>query len=465
MNLLPIFMNLQGRPCLVAGGGDVACRKVNLLRQAGATITVVAPSFDPRLEQLAANGDIHKVVQEFSAHHLVNQCLVVAATDDEAVNRKVAAAANQAFIPVNVVDRPELCTFVMPSIIDRSPIIIAVSSAGTSPVLARLLRARLETLIPASYGKLATLVGGFRDQVKKRFTTIDARRRFWEAVLQGPIAEMMLTGREQPATVALQQAITDGLGADQDLGEVALVGAGPGDPDLLTFRALRLLQRADVIVYDRLVSKEILELARRDADHIYVGKERDKHTVPQEGINELLVRLAQEGKRVVRLKGGDPFIFGRGGEEIDTLAQHKVPFQVVPGITAAAGCASYSGIPLTHRDYAQSVVFVTGHLKDGTLDLNWPALAQPQQTVVFYMGLKGLSEICRQLQVHGMAEDTPVALVEQGTTVRQKIHIGTLGTMPAQTRGMDIQPPTLIIVGDVVTLHEKLSWFAPTPSL
>ena len=287
------------------------------------------------------------------------------------------------------------------------------------------------------------------------------RRRFWESVLQGPIAEMMLSGREQQAVAALQAAVEHGLDSSDGMGEVALVGAGPGDPDLLTFRALRLLQRADVIVYDRLVSKEILDLARRDADQIYVGKERDNHSVPQEGINDLLVRLAQQGKRVVRLKGGDPFIFGRGGEEIDTLAQYQVPFQVVPGITAAAGCASYSGIPLTHRDHAQSVVFVTGHLKDGSVDLNWKALVQPQQTVVFYMGLKGLAEICERLMAHGMAATTPLALVEQGTTTRQRVHLGTLADMPQKVATVDIKPPTLIIVGDVVRLHEKLAWFQP----
>lgn len=461
MNLLPIFMNLKGRPCLVIGGGDVASRKVNLLHRAGGAITVVAPDLDETLQRLQQSGDIRWIQGTFAPTQMDNQCLVIAATDDQTVNRQVSEEANRRFIPVNVVDQPKLCTFVMPSIIDRSPIVVAVSSAGSSPVLARLLRARLETLIPASYGSLARLVSGFRDRVKQRFANIDQRRHFWEQVLQGPVAEMMLAGQEKPALAALEQAVAQGLGAEQDLGEVALVGAGPGDPDLLTFRALRLLQRADVIVYDRLVSREILDLARRDADQIYVGKERDQHTLPQEGINELLVRLAKEGRKVVRLKGGDPFIFGRGGEEIDTLAQEGVHFQVVPGITAAAGCASYSGIPLTHRDYAQSVVFVTGHLKDGTVNLNWPALAHPHQTVVFYMGLKGLPEICRRLVEHGLVADTPIALVEKGTTREQKVHISTLQEMPTKAAALDIKPPTLIIVGDVVRLHGKLSWFAP----
>lgn len=463
MNLLPIFMNLKGRPCLVIGGGDVASRKVNLLHRAGGRITVVAPQLDETLQRLHQTGDIRHIAANFEPSQMQDVCLVIAATDNQDVNRRVSEEAGRRFIPVNVVDQPELCTFVMPSIIDRSPIVVAVSSAGSSPVLARLLRARLETLIPASYGSLARLVSGFRDRVKQRFKSIDQRRAFWEQILQGPVAEMMLAGREKPALAALEQAVEQGLGVEQELGEVALVGAGPGDPDLLTFRALRLLQRADVIVYDRLVSKEILDLARRDADQIYVGKERDQHTLPQEGINELLVRLAKEGKKVVRLKGGDPFIFGRGGEEIDTLAQEGIHFQVVPGITAAAGCASYSGIPLTHRDYAQSVVFVTGHLKDGSVNLNWPALAQPHQTVVFYMGLKGLPEICASLIEHGLPPQTSIALVEKGTTREHKVHISTLKDMPGLAQGLDIRPPTLIIVGDVVKLHDKLAWFEPDP--
>lgn len=461
MDLLPIFVNIRDKSVLVVGGGEVASRKVNLMRQAGARVCIVAPSLIDHLQVLAEAGDIDYIQGQFQEAYLQDRYLVVAATDDEAVNQQVSVAADRHQVLVNVVDQPDLCSFVMPSIIDRSPIVVAVSSGGASPVLARLLRARLETLIPASYGRLAELVKGFRADVKKRFDHIDLRRRFWEKVLQGPIAEMMMAGKGDAARAALTEAVASGLGVDDDLGEVALVGAGPGDPDLLTFRALRLLQRADVIVYDRLVTSEILDLARRDADRIYVGKERDLHTLPQEGINELLVRLAKDGKRVVRLKGGDPFIFGRGGEEIDTLAQEGIAFQVVPGITAAAGCASYSGIPLTHRDYAQSVVFVTGHLKDGSVNLNWPALVQKQQTVVFYMGLKGLATICGQLIEHGMNPSTPVALIEQGTTRNHQVYISNLQDMPDYAAGLQIQPPTLIIVGDVVSLHDKLGWYKP----
>lgn len=460
MDFLPIYLNIRGRPGLVVGGGEVAARKVALLLKAQATVTVVAPELCENLRAGVAAGKIAHIARPFAVGDLNDAAIVVAATDDEAVNRLVASEAKARNIPVNVVDRPQLCSFIMPSIIDRSPVVVAVSSGGASPVLARLLRARLETLIPNSYGRLASLVATFRDQVKRRFSHSEARRIFWERVLQGPIAEMVFGGRERAAHTALEEALTRSDG-DAITGEVYLVGGGPGDPDLLTFRALRLMQQADVVVYDRLVSPEVLELVRRDAQRIYAGKERDNHTLPQEGINQLLVRLAREGKRVVRLKGGDPFIFGRGGEEIATLAQEGIPFQVVPGITAAAGCAAYAGIPLTHRDYAQSVVFVTGHLQDGTVNLNWKALVQPQQTVVFYMGLHGVATICRELGAHGMPMTTPAALIQQGTTRHQRVHIGTLETLPEIVHGAKIQPPTLIIVGEVVRLQKSLAWFEP----
>ena len=367
-------------------------------------VIVYAPDLGEILAGLVREGKIEHKKTAFEPSLLDNCVLAIAATDDKAVNRAVYEAAKARRIPVNVVDQPALCTFIMPSIIDRSPVIAAVSTGGASPVLARLIRARLETLIPAAYGRLAKLVAEFRDAVKQRFQHPEARRRFWEDVLQGPIAERMLSGQEDAAREALAKRLETTAGGSKPLGEVYLVGGGPGDPDLLTFRALRLMQQADVVVYDRLVSPEVLELVRRDAERIYAGKERDNHAIPQEDINHLLVRLAKEGKRVVRLKGGDPFIFGRGGEEIATLMEEGVPFQVVPGITAAAGCASYAGIPLTHRDYAQSVVFVTGHLKDGSVNLNWKALAQPNQTLVFYMGLHGVTDICRELIHHGLSK-------------------------------------------------------------
>ncbi len=460
MDYLPIFLDIRGEPCLVVGGGDVAARKSAQLLRAGARVTVRSPALAAAFAAELAAGRVAHRAGDFRIEDLEGFALVIAATDDGAVTRAVAAAARARRMPVNVVDQPKLCSFILPSIVDRAPVIVAVSSGGASPVLARLLRARLETLIPAGYGRLGALAAEFRDRVKARFKPPE-RRRFWERALQGPIAELVFSGRDAEARHALAESLGDTRLAFSG-GEVSLVGAGPGDPDLLTFRALRLMQQADVVVYDRLVSRPILDLVRLDAERIYAGKERAKHALPQDDINHLLVRLAREGKRVVRLKGGDPFIFGRGGEEIDTLAAEGIPFQVVPGITAAAGCASYAGIPLTHRDFSQSVVFVTGHLQDGSMDLNWAALAQPRQTIVFYMGLVGIDILCRELAAHGLPAATPAALVQQGTTPQQRVLTGTLATLPGIVHENEVKAPTLIIIGEVVRLRERLKWFEPT---
>lgn len=460
MEFLPIFVDVKGQPCVVIGGGEVADRKTGLLLRTGAQVTVVAPELCQGLTRLKASGEIVHHARGYRTGDLDGARLVFACTDDREVNAEVSRAAKALNLQVNVADDPALCSFIMPSIIDRSPVVAAVSTGGASPVLARLLRTRLEQMIPSAYGRLAGFIDGYRERVKARFTGTRERKAFWEAVLQGPIAERVLAGQDATAHAAMETALEHG---DEIIGrgEVYLVGAGPGDPDLLSLRALRLMQQADVVVYDRLVSAAVLDLTRRDAERIYVGKERDLHTMPQEQINDLLARLAKEGQRVLRLKGGDPFIFGRGGEEIETLMDEDVPFQVVPGITAAAGCAAYAGIPLTHRDYSQACIFVTGHLKDGSTNLNWPALAQPNQTVVFYMGLKGLPVICRELVRHGLPAETPIALVEKGTLPDQRVTISTLAEMPARIAGSEIHPPTLIIVGEVVRLHEKLSWFKP----
>ncbi|MGQ9831831.1 MAG: siroheme synthase CysG [Thermochromatium sp.] len=460
MDLLPIFLDMQGRPCLVVGGGTTAARKVSNLLRAGAVVTVVSPELCEALARKVESGSLRHEARCFVPDDIMGQRLVIAATDDRAVNRQIAQLANEADIPVNVVDDPDACTFVLPSIVDRSPVTIAVSSGKKSPVLARLLRTRLEALIPAGYGRLAELSGRYRERVKARFSDQRDRRRFWDRVLQGAVAERIFAGQFQEAEAVLEQELApDAL--ERDMGEVYLVGAGPGDPDLISFRALRLMQQADVVVYDRLVAAPILNMTRRDAQRIYVGKERNHHAMRQEEINRLLVELAKDGHRVLRLKGGDPFIFGRGGEEIDTLAAEGVPFQVIPGITAASGCAAYAGIPLTHRDYAQSVIFVTGHLKDGSIDLNWPALAQPQQTVVFYMGLVGLPIIVEQLMRHGVSPEMPIALIQQGTTHLQRVYTGTLATICQLVEANPPVPPTLLIVGEVVKLRDKLNWFNP----
>jgi len=457
MDFLPIFLDIKGQPCLVVGGGDIAARKASLLLEADGAVTVVSPELSGQMAGYVKEGRVEHIKGTFENQHLDGMRVVIAATDDRAVNEQVSAECQIRSIPVNVVDNPDLCSFIMPSIIDRSPVQIAVSTGGASPVLARILRARLESSIPAAYGRLASMVNGFRDKVKARFGDVNSRRNFWEGVLQGDVAELVFAGKDEQAEKALEAAVEKG--ENTNAGEVYLIGGGPGDPDLLTFRALRLMQQADVIVHDRLISKEVLNLTRRDADRIYVGKERDQHTVPQDQINQLLVDLAKEGKRVCRLKGGDPFIFGRGGEEIETLSENGVNFQVVPGITAALGTSSYAGIPLTHRDYSQSVVFVTGHLKDGSTDLNWKGLAQPNQTIVFYMGLKGLPTICEKLIENGLPGDLPIALVQQATTPRQRVFTGTLATIANDVSGQEIKPPTLIIVGNVVKLHDHLNWF------
>jgi uroporphyrin-III C-methyltransferase / precorrin-2 dehydrogenase / sirohydrochlorin ferrochelatase len=431
-----------------------------MLLKANAAVTVIAPMLCPELSQMFAEQKIQYRNAAFAADQLDGACLVIAATDDALVNQAVSNSAKAQNIPVNVVDAPDLCTFTMGSIIDRSPVIIAVSSEGKAPVLARYIRSKIETLLPASYGRIAAIAGEFREQVKDKFSTTQARRRFWEDVLQGPLVERVLSGQEEAARNLLSEQLS-AASTEKPKGEVFLVGGGPGDPDLLTFRALRLMQQCDVCVYDKLVSPEVMELVRRDAELIYVGKARDQHTMPQEQINELLARLALEGKRVLRLKGGDPFIFGRGGEEIETLMQHGVPFQVVPGITAANGVSTYAGIPLTHRDYAQACLFITGHLKDGSVNLDWEAMTRPRQTIVIYMGLIGLAEICKQLILHGVSTTMPIAVIQQGTTIHQRVVTATLSNIAEQVQIAQIKAPCLIIIGEVVLLREKLNWFQP----
>lgn len=463
MDFLPIFLRLQNEPALVVGGGEVAARKVGLLLEANAQVTVVSPKLESGLEQLKLSDKITHIETHYQDDMVSRFRLVIAATNNSQVNQKISAQAKALNIPVNVVDQPDLCSFIMPSIVDRSPVVVAVSTGGASPVLARMIRSRLEALVPASYGRLAKLVRKYRADVQDRLVDIDHKRKFWERTLEGKIPELVFSGRDKEAENLLKTAIKNANPADLDeKGEVYLVGAGPGDPDLLTFRALRLMQRADVVLYDRLVSAEIVAMVRRDAEKIYVGKKKADHAVPQEDINKLLVTLAKQGKRVLRLKGGDPFIFGRGGEEIKDLFHEGISFQVVPGVTAAAGCAAYAGIPLTHREFSQSVSFVTGHLKDGSFNLNWDLLSQPNQTVVIYMGLTGLEIISQNLIAHGVSHDMPAALIQQGTTKNQRVITATLSTLHDKVKQENIVAPTLVIIGEVVTLQDQLKWFDPS---
>ncbi len=457
MQYLPVSLKLRDAPVVLVGGGTVATRKARLLLRAGASLTVVSPEIEPELERLLSENGGTWQRSLYAESDLHGRRLVVAATPDSAVNRQVHDDAMALALPVNVVDNPELCTVIFPAIIDRDPLLIAVSSSGESPVLARILRRKIEALVPGAFGRLARFAGRLRDPVKTAIPEEGARRLFWESILEGAVAEQVLAGREEAAERLVQEQLQ--ASAEFHRGEVYLIGAGPGDPDLLTFKAARLLQHADVVLYDRLVSPAVIDMARRDAERIYVGKRRADHALPQHDINQLLLDLALAGRRVARLKGGDPFIFGRGGEEIELLARHRVPFQVVPGITAASGAACYAGIPLTHRDLAQSVRFVAGHLKDGELLHDWAQLCSESETLVFYMGLVGLPTICRELQAHGRAPDTPIALVERATSEEQRVFQGTLESMPAIIEREAPRAPTLIIVGKVVSLRDSLSWF------
>jgi uroporphyrin-III C-methyltransferase/precorrin-2 dehydrogenase/sirohydrochlorin ferrochelatase len=459
MEYFPLFLKLTRQPCLIVGGGEVAVRKTGLLLEASAAVTVVADVLHPILAEWREAGRIRTIERPFQTGDEQGQRLVIAAADDQRINAAVHAACEATNILVNVVDDAERCRFIVPSIVDRSPLMIAISTTGKAPMIARQLRERIEAWLPHGYGMLVELAGRMRHRVKQRFADSPlARRRFWQRVLKGPVAKHALAGNLSAAEKHFHAELS---ASDPDAltrGSVSLVGAGPGNPDLLTFQALRLMQQADVVLYDNLVSPEIVKLARRDAQRIYVGKKADHHPLPQEEINRLMIELAKAGKAVLRLKGGDPFIFGRGGEEIERLADAGITFQVSPGITSATGASCYAGIPLTHRDHAQSVTFVTGHRRVGEVDLDWPRLTGDTGTVVIYMGVQQAPAICRQLIAHGRPPDTPAAIVERATTDRQRIITGTLNSLPALMEKSSIKPPALIIIGSVVSLHEKLGW-------
>ena len=461
MDHLPIFLNVDGKRTLIVGKGVSAARKADLLLRAGSDLTIVTPQLGEELSQLAETYSFKHQATAVTVADLDGCMIVFGCDEDDSLNQNLRKLAHEAGIPVNVSDKTEDCDFIMPALVDRTPLLIAISSGGTSPLLVRMLKARFETTIPAAYGKLAEFAGSYRDRIKKLIPNMTRRRRFWEAMVSGPVAEHLFSSQLEQAASLMESNLVDAAreGDQPPPGEVYLVGTGPGDPDLLTFRALRLMQQADVVLYDRLIGDGILNLVRRDARRIYVGKLKNNHTVPQEEISEMLIDLANKGKRVLRLKGGDPFVFGRGGEEIEALSENGVAFQVVPGVTAANGCAAYAGIPLTHRDHAQACVFVTGHEKDGELKLNWDSLIQPRQTVVLYMGLTSLEAITSGFIKHGAAPQTPAAVVENGTRAGQRVITGTLDSLLDKTSQAQVKSPALIIVGSVVTLREKLSWF------
>ena len=463
MNYLPMFFDLTRQRVLIVGGGEVALRKVSLLERTGALITVVAPEIAPELTERAAAGKLKVVRREFSPEDLDGVRLVIVATSRRAVNRWIASLSEARNIPVNVVDDREASRFIVPAIIDRDPVLVAVSTGGTSPVLARRLRERLEALIPARIGELASWLRALREATRRRLPDTGERRRFFEAVVDGPAAQRFIEGDHQGAQRIAQQLLATTSIAPRAAGAVTLVGAGPGDPELLTLKALRALQDADVILHDRLVPAAVLDLARRDAARICVGKAAGNIGSTQQEINALLIEHANQGKRVVRLKGGDPFVFGRGGEELQALAAAGINFSVVPGITAATGCAAYAGIPLTHRDYAHSVSFVTGHAqgdgKEPGTEPDWRALAMPGATAVFYMGHARLDHIVEKLLEHGAPATRPAGIIAQGTTANQRVITATLATIRDASADAILESPALLIVGEVVALHSTLAWF------
>jgi uroporphyrin-III C-methyltransferase/precorrin-2 dehydrogenase/sirohydrochlorin ferrochelatase len=464
MDYLPIFLDVRGRRILVEGGGTAAARRAERALQAGAYVEVydhqLSEEFCPLLDNARLSHFRRRVEQE----DIEGSTIVYGASGSDRRDAELFAMAKSAGALVNVADVTEYCDFITPSIIDRSPVVVAISSGGSAPIVARILRARIETLLPAAYGHLAKFMGRFRDVVSSQINSSLDRRRFWERIIDGQVGDFFLAGDSLSAEKQLHKElkrIACGNG-EPKIGEVSLVGAGPGDPDLLTFRALRLMQRADVVLFDRLVDADILNLVRRDAKRIDVGKLPKKHTMMQEEISQLMVDQAKQGKRVLRLKGGDPFMFGRGGEEIETLAAHAVPFQVVPGITAASGCSAYAGIPLTHRDHAQSCLFVTAHGRDGVLGLDWEVMLRPAQTVVIYMGLSSLERLAAEFVARGADPDTPAALVDNGTRCNQTVIVGTVQNLYAKTREAGLTGPAIIVIGNVVALRDKFEWFGKT---
>ncbi|GAA6166016.1 siroheme synthase CysG [Pelagimonas sp. KU-00592-HH] len=460
MEHLPVFLGLKNKLVVVDGGGTVAARRVERALSAGAKVHAFDPEPGAELLALVEKGDAN---MSFEARlpereDVEGATILYGASEVDERDERLYAWSREFKILCNIADRPDYCDFITPSIVDRSPVVVAISTGGAAPIIARTLRARIEATLPSAYGRLASFVGEFRERIAEAISGGRERRHFWERMIDGPVGDLFLEGDTDAANARfdrdLEQARTEG---QTPMGEVYLVGAGPGDPDLLTFRALRLMQRADVVLYDRLIGDDILSLVRRDAERIYVGKSPNNHVMAQEDISELMARLASEGNRVLRLKGGDPFIFGRGGEEIEVLAKAGVPFKVVPGITAAAGCGAYAGIPLTHRNHAQSCVFVTAHGKNGVLDLDWEVLVRPSQTVAVYMGLGSLGQLTDGFEAHGVEMSTEVAVIENGTTPQQKVVVGTLATIVDEVAKAGLRGPAMIIIGGVVALRETLS--------
>jgi len=455
MDNFPIFLEIKNKPVLVIGGGDIALRKIKLLIKSKPNLTVVAKNFCEEILDLKDRYSIDIIQKDFHPDDIEFPMIIIAATNNKLLNKQIAQIGGKKKIPVNVVDQPSLCTFTMGSIVERGSLVVSISSSGKAPVLVRQLREKIEMMIPDAYKDLVDLAGSLRDKVKKSIKVNNKRRIFWEKFFDVENIQSFLN-QNKTLTKKFNSLLRS---MKNNTGEVYLVGAGPGERDLLTIRALHLMQKCDVCIYDNLVSDEVIELVRRDADMIFAGKKRDQHTFSQEKINDLLVKYAKKGKKVLRLKGGDPFIFGRGGEEIESLMSHKINFQVVPGISAANGVAAYAGIPLTHRDYAQSCLFLTGHFKDGKIDFDWPKLITEKQTLVIYMGLLSLPDFIKELVEHGQNKTMPVAVIQSGTTSAQRVIVGNIGSIKSKVVRSKIKSPALVIIGEVVKLRDQLKWF------
>ena len=459
MDRLPIFLRLQNKPCLVVGGGIVAERKVRLLQRTGASISILAPSVTKALQDQIDQGLVTYLPAQYSDAGVADFWLIIAATDDATFNHQIAADAEAAGKFCNVVDDNTASTFILPAIVDRSPVIVAIGTEGNAPVLAQQLKNRIEAWIPERIGELATQAGRWRQLVKKRFLSTRERRRFWQRFFTGPIAEHLLAGRHSAADKAMRKELVgDVPTSTESRGEAWIVGAGPGDPGLVTLRAQQLIGRADVVLYDRLISKPVLDFARKEAELIPVGKRAGSQSMSQKDINQLLVKLVQEGNRVCRLKGGDPFVFGRGGEEALALANAGLPFQIIPGISAALGCAAYAGIPLTLRGVSSSVTLATAKLADD-IGPNWPQLLQSGHTLALYMGVASIADLRQQLSDANVAPDLPVAIVENGTTRQQRTILSSAAAMEDDAMNANIVSPAIVFIGESVRAAEHLQWF------
>lgn len=452
MRYYPIFMDLNDKNVVVIGSGEQAAQKIRLLLKTTAHIRLISKEPNEELQALIDAGSISWETDTFNDDHIKDCQLIYAASNPE-INERVVIRANDFGIPINVVDEPDLCTFITPAIVDRDPLIIAIGTEGAAPVLARQIKSKLEAELPTRLGDLATLAKTLRKRVSDKIDP-EKRRAFWENFFNGPLSGLFYKGEKKALKTEIDTLIEQ-MQADENheelnpapkLGHVSLVGAGPGPADLLTFRALQKLQKADVVVYDRLIDPSVMECCRRDAKRIYVGKAPQNHSVPQEQINEILLEEAKAGHQIVRLKSGDPLVFGRAGEEIDFLKQHDVTVDIVPGVTAATACAAECGDSLTYRDKIRAITFLTGHSLRGATPYDWGAVAQPGTVLALYMAVKMAPQIQANILATGASPDTKVRIVEKGCSADMRVINTTLANMSDDLTENKITNPAMIYV-------------------